>query len=344
MDLRRHVGCDDCGAAGGTRPAGRCVQQRVRSFAATHAQSRVRRTGATERECLPGVEPDGWHGGLQPDGRRRVRRAVRCEGLPIHVAAGAGARGGSHDRCQGGYGPLAQRHVVVHSRGSVRRILAGCRVGRPQRRGDAGGQRVGHRPAERTACPLSGRNAACDFPPIRHERGRVDQGAGPGRDVPAHVQRLVGLPAPLDAGRTCRDVPLPARGEFQPLSAAGGRNRDGLPPPRPEGADSRGFLVPRWAVDRPADGRDGWPTRYPGAARGSGHGAPAATDGAVGRGGTDALSRRTLAGVRVERDGTAGGLRASLPRRGLGQVAGVDGWGHKPGLGAQRAGAVLRQP
>ena len=69
--------------------------------------------------------------------------------------------------------------------------------------------------------------------------------------------------------------------------------------------------------------------------------ADAAGDGAGHGDRADGVARRTVAGVRLERVGAAGSVRAAVPRRGVGAVAGVGGRRARPDVVAQRQGAVL---
>ena len=69
--------------------------------------------------------------------------------------------------------------------------------------------------------------------------------------------------------------------------------------------------------------------------------ADAAGDGAGHRDRAGGVARRALARLHLERVGAAGGVRAAVPRRGVGAVAGVGRRRARPDVVAQRQGAVL---
>ena len=160
---------------------------------------------------------------------------------------------------------------------------------------------------------------------LHHRRHQLPRRLVPRRPQPELQLRREGRhpPVPHPGGRQrqaraplARRLRPDRRGELvERRSVAGLPHRDGAGPPRRLSPPGRGR--------RPADpGR-----RRPGGRIHAGH-----------------VSRRPLGGVRVDRIGAGGGVRAAGPRRGPGPLAGFVGRRHQPRLGLVESRALLRRP
>ena len=176
----------------------------------------------------------------------------------------------------------------------------------------------------------------------QRQQRALDQAAAERAGVAGHLRRHGQPPAHLVGRRAVADLHRQRRRQRRPGDAAAGRRDRGRPGAgqvavrvRPGERDA-GRQVGAGAAVVPRGG-GGRHLRDP---RGR-FDADAAGDGAGYRDRADGVARRAVARVHLERVGAAGGVRAAVPRRGVGAVAGVGGRRARPDVVAQRQGAVL---